>query len=689
LVSTVTLNAVKDTYVSLNHQSSNFVNSLGLKAGAVGFGSDKTNVYMSFIAFDLSSIPVNKVITDITLQIFLTSMSALGITISPELYQGQPLVIRGRRLNDYTIDELSTLTYTSLQGKTGIDNPYATSSDLLDSSINLSYYSNSYISLKIKDISKDSKCIVAFFRDEDYQNNITYNFASMEHGASYTPKLLVTYDDYVPPKPTNLSPNLTTKNKAGITKLSWVFEDSYMGTLQASYELAYSTNNFSSSTTVTGATNNYHNLAADIFTNGQTVKWKVRITDTNGDTSLWSDIASFLIGATVPSAPELLNPVNTIVNSADQIYFRWKFKDLYGYNQSKYDLQYKKAGEAETTITVTSQTTEYIMPVNTLLGGDYLWRVRCYNPFNEVSAYSEWLSFYSIGQPNAPIINSVSNSMHPLIKWTAVEQDLYVIKIYKGTTTVYDSGEQPSASTNEYIVEDFLDNGTYTAGVKTSNVYGFWSAETLSAFTINTVKPSKPSILGNVNGLYIALIIASSTVDNIIYRKSQREDEFKLLAMLDDNAFIDYTAPAGDVQYYVRSITADGYMDSDIITMHMSFLGVVLSGLENQTDYINLYNTKDFDKRKNISSSKSQYLVNLNGRTYPVQQSMPFKNHAENHEYFIHEEDFDKLYRIINYNTLVYRNSYGYSFVVSISNPIIQEDIFGFIIAFTLTRLEE
>ena len=66
-------------------------------------------------------------------------------------------------------------------------------------------------------------------------------------------------------------------------------------------------------------------MSGGTFSNGQTVQWKVRVTDTNGDTTAYSSIASFTIGATIPNPPELISPNNTIINSSDITSFKWKF----------------------------------------------------------------------------------------------------------------------------------------------------------------------------------------------------------------------------------------------------------------------------------------------------------------------------------------------------------------------------
>jgi len=690
----LSFNCVKDTYINADNQGANYGSSTTLRVGQI-YSSVPTSTFASFIGFDLSSIPKNKVITKMTLKYLVMSFFIYvgPVTMEQYMYSDTPVVVKARRVNEFNLAELeSLLTYTSVKNSSEMNNVIEASNSEFDSSYNITLSAGSIISMPILDVAKseNGECIIALFRDENYRNSVS-NICSANIGSReyFAPILEVTIDDYIPTPPTELQPNNTIRNKAGEINLSWQFKDILMDTMQASYSLMYSKDSFTTSTTVNGTTNSFYLIPANAFTLGNTVQWKVRVTDTNGDTSAWSNIASFTIGATVPSIPDAISPTNTIVNSSDEVYFRWKYIDLFGYQQAKYDFQFKKATDIETTVTNISESMQYIMPKLIMLGGDYSWRVRTYNAFGEASPYTEWKTFFSIGKPDTPIINSVSNSMNPLIKWTSNAQDLFIIKIYQNNTLIHDSGEQASKSVNEYIIDEYLNDGNYTVGVQISNIYGFWSTEVISTFVILTEKPTKPKISVGKNEFYLALIIESQTISNLIYRKGERDNDFKLITSLTANNYLDYSATVGLNQYFVRALSTNAFNDSDIVTASLSFCGITLAGEDNKSDMIHLYLTKDTDKRKSILLAKTQSKLYCNGRIYPIIQSLNFKNHSEGHEYFIEEIDYDTFYRIANYNTLLYRNNYGYSYIVEMSNISIVEDIFGYILVFTLTRLEE
>jgi hypothetical protein len=693
-----TFNCLADTYLNRIYPSSNYgTSSVDLIGGWFIENGKSTCKYFSFYAFDISIIPVNKTIKKIELFVKIVSISAEEPTgYNNENDISLPYVVNARRVYGYNISELESSMFNlyKARGMSGDNNIIDVDYAVNDSSLNISAMSGSYVSLSMKDLARESNEVVIGLSIDDvnYRNvrsaRCTAYLGSKD--SSYIPYLQVTYEDYVPTTPYNLTPNNTVRNKQGEIKLAWQFEDTTTNATQAAFELAYSTDNFVTQTVKTGGASNSYTITANTFIDGKTVKWKVRITDSNGDVSNWSDISSFTIGATTPSAPSLISPINTIVNSSDEVYFRWRFVDIYGYTQAKYDLQYRKGQETEFTVNGVSISSIHILAKKVLCGGNYSWRVRCYNAFSEVGPYSEWSTFYSIGQPEVPTITSVTNHMHPTITWSAYEQDVFTIRVYKNDLSIFDSGEQPVGESNTFTINEYLANGNYKIGLKIRNIYGFWSNEVFNNITISTINPPKPSISGNVNDLFIALTINSITDNNIIYRKGIKEKVFKEIVNTTDTIYLDYSVPAGENQYFIRSITDDSFTDSDIITLNLDFDGIVLSGSTNYQDYLHLYTTKDVDKRKSIAPTKEQFFTKCNGREYPVLQSTMFKNQAENHEYFIFAKDYDQYIHILNdYDTVLYRNNYGYSYLAGISNPLIQEDIFGYIVTFTLTRLGE
>lgn len=694
-----TLYCAKDAWFNGSSKASDY-NSSELRAA----GSSRNQKYASVLGFDLSQIGTNKTVTRLVLGIRINDLQSiypdesfydyLGGSASDYLNR-YPFVIAARRLKTYSLADVeSTLTANDILGKPEGENLFDGIALGSDASKNISMVFGS-ISMEIHDVSNitNNEVIIGILRDNNFRTDssgLAYARISSRSG-SYPPTLTVYYDDYVPQAPYNLSPNATIRNRNGSIKLSWEYSDGGTGATQSITEVVYSTDGFATSTTeLVNGNQNFCTISGSIFSTGQTIQWKARVTDTNGDTSVYSDMASFTIGATLPSAPELISPVDTIVNSSDIIRFRWKFVDGYGYSQGGFTFAYIKNGETEQTMTGTGTTPEFLLPKNLLTGGNYRWRVKCYNEFGEYGPYSDYKSIYSIGKPNAPIIISVSNNCRPVIKWSAAEQDLFTIRIMQGVTEIYNSGEQASGATNEFMVPYFLQNGSYMAVIKASNIYGYWSDTSSYNFTVNVTAPDKPNVtIGNA--AYSAnILFDSATTANQIYKKGEHDENFILVAELNNvKSYQDFTAAAGENMYFIRALSGDGFADSDIKTAAIEFDGIVLSDKDNLSEFINISQTYGEDKRRSISIGKDQYKIYCSGRKYPVLRSSEFQNFSEQHEYYISNVDIDLFINLVeSTQVFLFRDHLGNEYYSELSNLSISENTFGYVAKFTITRLE-
>lgn len=682
-----------DTYLDRYSSSTNFGSSSVLYVhGYTG----STTKYAAVLGFDLSSIPLNKTITNMSVSFYFDKLWSEGmgqeVTAGVDFVSSYHNVILARRLKTVNFNDIeTTLNASVMLSKSGTENVFSTSKTDYDRSIDLNYKSRSWVTLDIADIERtsDGKCIIGLARDND-NTNFTARWDIYSRNSSYVPFLSVTYDDYLPPKPSNLIPNSTIRNSKGDIKLNWNFYDGTTLASQSSYEIQYSTNGFSTYSTLNGNTsNNYHVIPANTFTSGQIVQWRVRVTDTNGDVTDFSDIVSFTIGATNPSKPELVSPVNTIINSSDSNTFRWKFIDTYGYQQGGFYLEYYKTGESSATIQVNSVLSQHTFAKNTLSGGNYSWRIKTYNQFGEPSEWSEWSTYYSIGKPDIPYIINITNNMHPVITWGSSEQDLYRIRIYQGFNILFDTGEQASKETNSYTVLEFLPNGSYTASISISNVYGLWSDWSDYNFSINTVVPKKPSFNALPVEQFVSMILESETANTLIYRRRQNELDFTLVKSIDISTYKDYEACNGINEYFVRAITSDSYCDSDIQKVLLKFKGITIAGLNNITKIISFTKTFDDDKYPTEYLSKTQFKTYLNGRQYPILQTIDKLSLSRSYEYFIKEDDLLKFKELWNGNNVFFiRTSDANCFSCELTNLVINRNSFGYVVGFTVNKVD-
>ncbi len=639
-------------------------------------------------AFDLSSIPDDKVITGVTFSFKLNNFQA--VDFSGTQYENDtsyPFVIRARCLTTLNKGEIeTTLTHKQVADSSSADNIININALGQDSSLNITAMYGNVVTMPInspklvdKNLIVGLRCDTSYYLSSMKMQLCYANISSRE--GSYIPFVTVTYEDPMAVAPTGLVPSNTTRHKAGQVNLNW-----QNTSVQKNFEVQYSTNGFSTYATATGGTENGYSIPAFTFSDGQTVSWKVRIKDTLDSWSPFSEVATFTIGATVPSTPVPISPIDTTVNSSDDIYFRWKFVDNYGYSQARYTIELRKGTDTPITIAQSTTSTISIVQKGIISGGNYSWRVRTQNPFYEDSPWTAWQNFYSIGKPELPVITGVSNSMHPLVTWQSTGQNLFQLRIYKAGILVHDSEEQ-IAENNSYTIPDFIDIGDYTLALKINNIYGLWSDETAYNFTISFSRPQKPRINGGSTEDYsISLLVESVTSSNIIYRKLPKDTAFELIATLNTNTYNDILAGYGENQYFVRSINGTGYNDSDVITVKLNFDGVILN---NGNDYINLWKTLNADKRKSITIGKDQYQIQLNGRIYPISQDTGFLTHTETHEYAIEIDMLDRVKTMLEKSVLYYRNDKGYCFPSQITNVQLTEtELDIYTVSFLLSRLE-
>lgn len=196
-----------------------------------------------------------------------------------------------------------------------------------------------------------------------------------------------------------------------------------------------------------------------------------------------------------PDAPTPKDPIGDFKDNKSVVRFEWTYNSSVGGTQKAFDLQWSTDQTTWTTVSQTTANNYYDMPADTLPAGNIYWRVRCYNEYDEASVYCSTQSFYAIGAPAAPILNTVpTNSARPVITWAAFNQQVYQLQILSGTTVVYDSGDQPSISIRSHKVMAFLADGAYTAKLRIKNEYDLWSTWGEATFTVSTVKPAKPAL---------------------------------------------------------------------------------------------------------------------------------------------------------------------------------------------------
>lgn len=205
-----------------------------------------------------------------------------------------------------------------------------------------------------------------------------------------------------PSAPTGLLPSATYKNPKEKIRFSWV-HNNIDSPVQKSFILEYSTNSGANWIPISQTTSNqYYEMSANQLPLTGTVTWRVKTTDGNDATSVFST-TSFTL-RTPPNAPSSLSPNETNANIEDVIRFSWRHNSNEGRHQSGFTLQYSSNnGTTWATVSQTSTYQYYNMPANTFTtSAAILWKIKTVDGNGEEGPYSNVVTFYAKAPPNAP-----------------------------------------------------------------------------------------------------------------------------------------------------------------------------------------------------------------------------------------------------------------------------------------------
>ncbi len=363
----------------------------------------------------------------------------------------------------------------------------------------------------------------------------------------------------------------------------------------------------------------------------------------------------------VPDLPTILYPNGDVIEKGNALTFQWKHNSLYDTGQTKYDFGWRQQGNASWTesLGVVTTTQNRTLDSNALPTGIIEWRVRTYNANNAVSEYA-YGSFELTGRPTAPIIDTMKNNAITEIAWrsNAAETAIFRIWIYQGATLIHDSGNMPGGLTSSYIPNMVFPNGTYTIKMRIGSVYGVWSDESAKAFTISASVPNTPDMALSVTHGGIRITTTSTAADKIIYR-SEDGISFIPIGRFSGSEYIDY-AVKSDVmyEYFIRAHNGS-YADSGKQSIKVKYKGALLSEINNQGDYIEIYKS-DSDWFNSIKSKflNESELVKYEGRTYPVKESGIHKEFGIGVTFYLSNENAKRIESLYGLNGIyLFRNN--------------------------------
>lgn len=260
----------------------------------------------------------------------------------------------------------------------------------------------------------------------------------------------------------------------------------------------------------------------------------------------------------------IIYPSGQTLDNHRQITFQWEHTTDKGWKPYGFDLQYSYNGVVWNDLAsvspignTTPQPTSYTAPAYTFDVGVVYWRVRTYNTMDTAG---EWAvgSFIADSAPDAPVIQSVTTTPVPTIRWTANEQAAFRVTI----GNLFDSGVIYGTATS-YTAPTVLPDGSHIVTLSVANASGKWTASTASVDTANTPSGSV-ALTGSVTDMSAALSWTKTGTFTRLYllRDGVPIKDITGLASTKDALF------PGTGTYTVRGlITGGNYTDSNSVTL--------------------------------------------------------------------------------------------------------------------------
>lgn len=393
----------------------------------------------------------------------------------------------------------------------------------------------------------------------------------------------------------------------------------------------------------------------------------------------------------VPGNPEIFFPKNITCRNDTEIIFNWQHQADQGYGQIKYDLQWRKAGEASwNTITRSTSENQHTFSAGTFPTGTIQWRVRTYNEMGNVSSYSV-ASFISVGESAAPRITSVTNDAFTTITWSQnEEQDMFEIELYHNGKRIYESGVQIGHNIYTFNPDIMLADGTYNLKIRMTNVYGEQTEWTSYQFVINTAKPQRPEVFIHAESDFTVKMKVADLTNDRYYavRKELESGKAELLGEVLNGEYIDRTAASGVVYAYAVRAYNVGFSDSKDKVISVNFDGVVLyNAIDGQMLHLRLSEEEYMNIQ--IRPGKEAVYTRCIGRAYPVAEKTEWIDDEMSVKCFMAKDQWEILKKwFLNGNVVVAKNgkNVGYFDIASLgaSNAFLNR---GYTVDITLKKV--
>ena len=485
----------------------------------------------------------------------------------------------------------------------------------------------------------------------------------------------IVYQPQPPISPDSLAPTNELLNPRSEIRFSW---NSRIN--QTAFRLQYQVNGGTWSTISQTTGNRFYNMPANTITSATgTVNWRVQVAEYGG---VYSDYvsSSFMLGTLPVKKPRVFAPVGDYVETTRPLTFEWAYDPNPGEEQSKWEIKHSiNGGVTSTTLSGTTETSKTIS-IADWGSQEAVWQIRVANQFNEWSEWTDWMRFQTVGSPPIPQITSVTNNNQPIINWTSSDQESFLIEILNmDGDLVCTSGKQVNRTTRQHKAKEIIKNGKYLIKLTVYNIYDVSSPTVEYTHIINSTPTEIPTIT-LFDGKY-NITVKSDRLTGMVYRNDV------YIGDLIEGKFDDFTVESG-TNYIYKIANVDGqgvYSESSGKNAKIDFDVDTIALLSNPKDFVFLHVDIDNDPTDNNSHVLDGVAIQVHGQSEPILEFGEFETTTKSVKYLV--DDYRPLKRLIDSRQdIIFRHRKGENFIGAITTVTYDRTIWGYSVAFTLTK---
>lgn len=254
-----------------------------------------------------------------------------------------------------------------------------------------------------------------------------------------------------------------------------------------------------------------------------------------------------------------LSPAGQTVNGNTPITFSWDYSIDTGTPQGKAELQasYDDGGSWHDLASFTGPTQSGQVDAGILQAGTVAWRVRAYNMDGAPGPWSEAAHIVVRAAAKAPATVTADDLPMLTVSWESTAQQGYQLQIFRGETVSYDSGTV-WGTTRSQTVNDYMDDGEYTARVRITDRQGLWSAWTAYTGTITNT----PGVEFELTAQPVPYGVRLNWTTDDGYSAYYVLRDGVPVARVTGGEWLDMLAAPGARTYMVRATNGGNYTDS-------------------------------------------------------------------------------------------------------------------------------